>query len=585
MRKKWMAAILAVVLTVSGISPAVKAQAAEIANYTTASDWEISNKNPAETEITYDGSATLQVEISGKTEGLTYKWSRGNGTVIEGATESSYTLTGKEAVENEGGDRYFCTVSDGTKSASCLFSIKVDTGLEVNSTCGTGDNTARNVSVPYSGETVLSVTASGGKTGILNYQWYQNGTRIEGATGNSYTITGKEAAETRASYNCKVSDGASQASRKEIHFWINIDTGLEVSSASGSETSLNNNRFVSVAYNEETTLNVTASGGVGVFSYQWYKINNNIPTRIEGAAGNSYTITGKTALEDGRQYQCIVSDSFSSKFVTFEISVDTGLEVGNGETYYKTDMGYEIPVSYEEGIILHVAARGGLGTYHYQWHVRGTDKWETIAGATTDSYPVTAADLAAGKLTYSCDITDGVTERHVSFLLMKEPGLKGKIFTIGPYKYKITNTSEAAFAGLKNNKTTKVTIPKTVKIKGKTFKITSISSKALRKTRIKEVKIGSNVKTIENAAFENCSKLSKVIIGTGVTKIGDNAFRKCGKLSNIQIQSTKLKIVGKNALKGINAKAQIKVPAKKWNAYKKLLKGKGQGKKVKIIKK
>lgn len=168
---------------------------------------------------------------------------------------------------------------------------------------------------------------------------------------------------------------------------------------------------------------------------------------------------------------------------------------------------------------------------------------------------------------------------------MKEPGLKGKIFTIGPYKYKITNTSEAAFAGLKNNKTTKVTIPKTVKIKGKTFKITSISSKALRKTRIKEVKIGSNVKTIENAAFENCSKLSKVIIGTGVTKIGDNAFRKCGKLSNIQIQSTKLKIVGKNALKGINAKAQIKVPAKKWNAYKKLLKGKGQGKKVKIIKK
>lgn len=45
-----------------------------------------------------------------------------------------------------------------------------------------------------------------------------------------------------------------------------------------------------------------------------------------------------------------------------------------------------------------------------------------------------------------------------------------------------------------------------------------------------------------------------------------------------------VKSVGKNALKGIKLTAKIKVPAKKLTAYKKLLKGKGQGKKVKITK-
>lgn len=56
------------------------------------------------------------------------------------------------------------------------------------------------------------------------------------------------------------------------------------------------------------------------------------------------------------------------------------------------------------------------------------------------------------------------------------------------------------------------------------------------------------------------------------------------KAKTITVKSTKLKSVGKNAFKGINSKAKIKVPAKKYSAYKKLFKGKGQGKKVKIVK-
>ncbi len=139
---------------------------------------------------------------------------------------------------------------------------------------------------------------------------------------------------------------------------------------------------------------------------------------------------------------------------------------------------------------------------------------------------------------------------------------KGTIVTVGSYKYKISGTSEVAFAGLANTKVTKVVIPATVKISGKSYKVTSIDAKALqKKTKIASVTIGSNVKTI-----------------------GSNAFYGCKKLSTVTIRSTKLKAVGRNAFKSVKATAKIKVPGIKWSIYKKLLKNKGQGKRVKIVK-
>lgn len=139
---------------------------------------------------------------------------------------------------------------------------------------------------------------------------------------------------------------------------------------------------------------------------------------------------------------------------------------------------------------------------------------------------------------------------------------KGKTFTSGDNKYKVTGSSTVSFIGLKNTKVKKVTIPKTVEYGGKKFKVTAIADKALKgKNKVTEVIVGANVKTIGKSAFESCTKLK-----------------------TITIKSTKLEKVGKNALKKINSKAKIKVPKNKLKSYKKLLDGKGQGSKVKIVK-
>lgn len=101
-------------------------------------------------------------------------------------------------------------------------------------------------------------------------------------------------------------------------------------------------------------------------------------------------------------------------------------------------------------------------------------------------------------------------------------------------------------------------------------------------TKLNKVTLDKNLEKIESSAFAGCTKLSSITVSAKVKEIGGNAFAGCKNLKKLTIKSTNLKKVGKNALKNINKKAVIKVPAKKRSAYKKLLKNKGQAKTVKI---
>lgn len=163
------------------------------------------------------------------------------------------------------------------------------------------------------------------------------------------------------------------------------------------------------------------------------------------------------------------------------------------------------------------------------------------------------------------------------------PLAKGKTFTAGTSRYKVTGTRAVTYLGTTNKKATKISIGNTITYKQVTYKITSVYTKALRKnTKVSQVSIGNNVATIGTSAFEGCTALKSVTIGTGVVSIGKDAFRNCKKNSAITIKSTKLKTVGSNAFRGIYGKAKIKVPSSKLKAYQKILKNKGQGSKVKI---
>ena len=72
-------------------------------------------------------------------------------------------------------------------------------------------------------------------------------------------------------------------------------------------------------------------------------------------------------------------------------------------------------------------------------------------------------------------------------------------------------------------------------------------------------------------------------MGASVSVIGDKAFYKCKVMTKIMIPAKVIKI-GKQAFKGIYARAVIKVPKSKYKTYKSLFKKAGAGNKA-VIKK
>ena len=134
--------------------------------------------------------------------------------------------------------------------------------------------------------------------------------------------------------------------------------------------------------------------------------------------------------------------------------------------------------------------------------------------------------------------------------------MKSSTYTIDGMKYKVTNAKTDGKGTVElvsipsNSKKTTITVPSTIKISGKTFRVSSIGSKAFRKN----------------------TYVKKVVLGKYITKIGQESFYGCKQLKTIEIKSTNLKSVGKNAVAQIYKKACIKVPSSKVKTYKKLFK-------------
>lgn len=147
---------------------------------------------------------------------------------------------------------------------------------------------------------------------------------------------------------------------------------------------------------------------------------------------------------------------------------------------------------------------------------------------------------------------------------------KNAVYTVSRLKYKISSADTSGkgtvvFTGATDKAARKtLTIPTTVKIGGKNFRVTAIGG----------------------SAMSGAKKLTTLKLGSNVITIGAKAFCGCSKLSNVTIFSTKLTTAktGANAFKGIRSNCRFKVPASRVSAYKKLLRAKGAGPKIIVTK-
>lgn len=155
-------------------------------------------------------------------------------------------------------------------------------------------------------------------------------------------------------------------------------------------------------------------------------------------------------------------------------------------------------------------------------------------------------------------------------------------FRVGNLKYRVTANQVVTCYGTTNSRVTKISIPSTVRYNGVTYRVTSIWANAFKKkSRLTTVSIGHNVSVIGKNAFYKCKKLKKVTIGTGLTQINSSAFRNVKKGCTITIKSLKLKKVSSRIDQSVS-RMTVRVPKRKYTAYKKLLRKKS---KTVIIKK
>ena len=155
-------------------------------------------------------------------------------------------------------------------------------------------------------------------------------------------------------------------------------------------------------------------------------------------------------------------------------------------------------------------------------------------------------------------------------------------FRVGNLKYRVTANQVVTCYGTTNSRVTKISIPSTVRYNGVTYRVTSIWANAFKnKSRLTTVSIGHNVSVIGKNAFYKCKKLKKVTIGTGLTQINPGAFRGVKKGCTITIKSLKLKRLSSRIDQSVS-RMTVRVPKRKYTAYKKLLRKKS---KTVIIKK
>lgn len=157
---------------------------------------------------------------------------------------------------------------------------------------------------------------------------------------------------------------------------------------------------------------------------------------------------------------------------------------------------------------------------------------------------------AAGQITYTCSRCGEKRVITTKKLFYPKTGTK---YTIAGCQYKVIKAgAEVSLVGTNKNAKS-VTIPAVIKVKGVTYKVTSIGTKA----------------------FNGSKKLTKVTVGANIKKISNNAFFKCKSLKTVTIKSVLLtkKTASKRAFKGISRKMVMKVPKKMKKVYVKIFKG------------
>ena len=348
--------------------------------------------------VCLDGTfSALTVTTQNGTGTPTFQWfsntssSPSGGTPISGATSASYTPPGTTV----GTTYYYCVATYATGGCTAITSALATAIVVVDPTISIQPIPAQSICVGGNIANALTVTATGG-TGTTSYQWNTSAGPISGATNQSYNPPPFNTVGA-FTYNVTITlsgNGCNVVASQNAIVDVIADPVVSIQPISASYCQ--NGSPV-------TPLSVSATGGLGTFSYQWYSnsINSNSGgTIILGATSSSYTPS--VATVGVKYYYCVLTQTGLNCGVT---SNTASITVSLAPTFVLQPISQTI-CSGGSFAPISVTYQDGTGVPSYQWFSNSTNSYSgavAITGATNSTFQPSAANL--GTIYYFCEIS------------------------------------------------------------------------------------------------------------------------------------------------------------------------------------
>ena len=202
-----------------------------------------------------------------------------------------------------------------------------------------------NQSVTEGQTAMFSVGASG--TPPLSYQWRENSVDIAGATGSSYTTPATSLADNGKTFDCVVTNSVDSV--------ISNAATLTVTATAVGPSIITQPTNQSVTEGQTAMFSVGASG-TPPLSYQWRE--NSVD--IAGATGSSYTTPATSLADNGKTFDCVVTNSVDS--VISNAATLTVTESGGGGEAFSDDFSTDTTGGYT---VTNTWTQGGTGSFVY----------------------------------------------------------------------------------------------------------------------------------------------------------------------------------------------------------------------------
>jgi hypothetical protein len=346
-----------------------------------------------------DGTfSQLSVATQNGTGAPNFQWysntanSATGGTLIPGAITANYT----PAATAVGTTYYYCIATFATGGCSNITSTIATANVVADPVISAQPIATQSICVGGNIATALTAAASGG-TGTYSYQWSNSSGAITGETNQNFTPPTFTSVG-QFTYNVTIAQSGSGCNAMiSQNALINVVADPVVSTQPQSASYCQNASPVA-------PLTVSASGGLGTFSYQWYSnvTNNNVNgSLIPGAISNAYT--PPVATVETTYYYCVITQSGLNCAVT---SSNAQIIVNLAPTFATQPLTTQTVCLDGTLSALTVTAQNGTGTPTFQWFSNTTSSTSggtPIAGATTASY--TPPATAVGTTYYYCVAT------------------------------------------------------------------------------------------------------------------------------------------------------------------------------------